>query len=78
MAKSSRRSFIKKNLLTGLFFTSAIPLVKANNLLGAKHTAPILKTSTSNYNTIDWDNIRQQFLFPKQKHYLNTGKTFVK
>lgn len=73
MAKSSRRSFIKKNLLTGLFLTSAIPLVKANNLLGAKNTAPILKTSTSNYNTIDWDNIRQQFLFPKQKHYLNTG-----
>ena len=73
MAKTSRRSFIKKNILSGLFLTSAVPLLKADNILESKSSIPALKGYTSNYNSIDWDNIRQQFLFPKEKHYLNTG-----
>ena len=73
MAKTSRRSFIKKNILSGLFLTSAAPLLKANNILESKSSIPALKGYTSDYSSIDWDNIRQQFLFPKEKHYLNTG-----
>jgi len=73
MAKTSRRSFIKKNILSGLFLSSAIPLLQANNALKSESTLPTLKPYTSDYNSIDWDNIREQFLFPKEKHYLNTG-----
>ena len=73
MAKTSRRSFIKKNILSGLFLSSAIPLLQANNALKSESTLPTLKPYTSDYNSIDWGNIREQFLFPKEKHYLNTG-----
>lgn len=73
MNESSRRSFIKKNILSGLFLTASVPLLKADNLLDSKSSIPALKGYTSNYESIDWENIRQQFLFPKDKHYLNTG-----
>jgi len=73
MAKTSRRSFIKKNILSGLFLSSAVPLLQADNALKSERIVPVLKPYTSDYNSIDWDNIRQQFLFPKEKHYLNTG-----
>jgi len=73
MSKSSRRSFIKKNLLSGLFITSAVPLLHADYALQTKHNTPSLKPHTSDYNNIDWNNIREQFLFAKDYHYLNTG-----
>ncbi|PTM09467.1 MAG: hypothetical protein DA407_05790 [Bacteroidetes bacterium] len=73
MAKTSRRSFIKKNILSGLFLSSAVPFLQADNALKSERSVPTLKPYTSDYNTIDWDNIRQQFLFPKERHYLNTG-----
>ena len=73
MAKTSRRNFIKKNILSGLFLTSAVPLLKAENALDPKNSIPALKVNSNDYNSIDWDNIRQQFLFSKENHYLNTG-----
>ena len=73
MSKTSRRSFIKKNILSGLFLSSAVPLLQADNALKSRRTFPTLKPYTKDYNSIDWNNIRQQFLFPKEKHYLNTG-----
>jgi cysteine desulfurase/selenocysteine lyase len=73
MAKTSRRSFIKKNILSGLFLTSSIPFLSADNILKSERIVPAFKTHTSDYNSIDWNNIREQFLFPKKKHYLNTG-----
>ncbi|TJY37367.1 aminotransferase class V-fold PLP-dependent enzyme [Pontimicrobium aquaticum] len=73
MSKSSRRSFIKKNILSGLFLTSAAPLLSAENALKVKPRIPTLKPNASDYNTIDWNNIREQFLFAKDYHYLNTG-----
>ena len=60
-------------MLSGLFLTSAVPLLKADNLLNPKSSIPALKGYTSDYKSIDWENIRQQFLFSKEKHYLNTG-----
>ncbi len=73
MSKSSRRSFIKKNILSGLFLTSAVPLLKADSLLESKGSIPALNFNTSNYNSIDWQQVREQFLFAKDYHYLNTG-----
>lgn len=73
MGKSSRRSFIKKNLFSGLFLTSAIPLLKAETIIEIKSSTPTLNFNTSDYNSIDWNLVREQFLFPKGKHYLNTG-----
>ncbi|MEZ4795850.1 MAG: aminotransferase class V-fold PLP-dependent enzyme [Flavobacteriaceae bacterium] len=73
MSKSSRRSFIKKNLLSGLFLTSAIPILKADTLLESKNSIPELNFNTNDYNSIDWKQVREQFLFAKDFHYLNTG-----
>ena len=73
MSKSTRRSFIKKIILSGLFLSSAIPLLNADNALQSKSNIPSLKPFTSDYNNIDWNNIREQFLFAKDYHYLNTG-----
>ncbi|MCK0108929.1 aminotransferase class V-fold PLP-dependent enzyme [Flavobacteriaceae bacterium S0825] len=73
MSKSTRRSFIKKNILSGLFLSSAVPLLQANNALKSERYVPALKSYTSDYNRIDWNNIREQFLFAKDYHYLNTG-----
>ncbi len=73
MSKTSRRNFIKKNILSGLFLTSAIPLLRAENALKKESSIPQLKENSNNYNNIDWSTVRQQFLFPKEKHYLNTG-----
>ena len=73
MAKTSRRSFIKKNILSGLFLTSTVPLLQADNTIKSERIVPALKPYTRDYKSIDWDNIREQFLFPKEKHYLNTG-----
>lgn len=73
MSKSSRRHFIKKNILSGLFLTSAIPLLKANTILEFKSSIQTFNFNTRDYNSIDWEQVREQFLFPKEKHYLNTG-----
>ena len=73
MAKTSRRSFIKKNVLSGLFLTTAISLLKADSILESKDSIPVLNFNTSDYNSIDWEQVREQFLFSKEKHYLNTG-----
>ena len=73
MAKTSRRSFIKNNILSGLFLTSAVPLLQADSAMKSERIVPALKPYTRDYKSIDWDNIREQFLFPKEKHYLNTA-----
>jgi cysteine desulfurase/selenocysteine lyase len=73
MAKASRRSFIKKNMLTGLFLTAGVPFLKANPLLEPEKYYPPLKDCKSDYKKIDWENIRSQFLISREKHYLNTG-----
>ncbi|MCB0462639.1 MAG: aminotransferase class V-fold PLP-dependent enzyme [Flavobacteriaceae bacterium] len=73
MSKSSRRHFIKKNILNGLFLTSAIPLLKADSILESKSSITELNFNTNDYNSIDWKQIREQFLFAKDYHYLNTG-----
>ena len=73
MANTSRRSFIKKNVLSGLFLSSAVALLHADNRLQSKRNIPNLKPFTNDYNNIDWNNIREQFLFAKDYHYLNTG-----
>ena len=73
MSKTSRRRFIKKNVLSALFLATPVPLLKADDLFEADNSIPPLKGQNRAYKKIDWNNIRRQFIFSKKSHYLNTG-----
>tara|TARA_R110002073_G_scaffold57778_4_gene146672 strand:+ start:79392 stop:80675 length:1284 start_codon:yes stop_codon:yes gene_type:complete len=68
MSQNTRRSFIKKNILSGLFISSGFASLKADNLLESNKF-----TISNDYNNIDWKYIRQQFIVTEKQHYLNTG-----
>jgi selenocysteine lyase/cysteine desulfurase len=71
MAFSSRRKFIKKNLLGGLLFAAGAPLLANRNPEAAdKKTLPGFLNEKDE---IDWALIREQFLLSEKKHYFNTG-----
>ena len=68
MSKSTRRSFIQKNILGGLVYALGIPFLYANS--SAKDKIPLFKFNNKDYKDIDWKQVRQQFLFPEDKNYL--------
>ncbi|WKD84744.1 Isopenicillin N epimerase [Polaribacter huanghezhanensis] len=73
MSKATRRSFLQKSILGGLFYTVGIPFLQANNSIESVNLDSEFKLETNNYNQIDWKKIRAQFLFPKNRQYLNTA-----
>lgn len=73
MSKATRRSFLQKSILGGLFYTVGIPILQANNSLESVNLDSEFKLENSNYDKIDWKKIRAQFLFPKNRQYLNTA-----
>jgi cysteine desulfurase/selenocysteine lyase len=73
MSKETRRGFIQKSILSGAFFSLGIPFLKANNNLETTYLDSEFKLENTDYNNIDWKKIREQFLFSKDKQYLNTA-----
>ena len=73
MKKETRRGFIQKSILSGAFFSLGIPFLKASNNLDSKTLDSGFKLENTNYKSIDWTKIRNQFLFPKDRQYLNTA-----
>jgi cysteine desulfurase/selenocysteine lyase len=74
MATKSRRDFIKKNLLGGLYFTSTVPLISIpiNSQAEELFSFEEIQTTTD-YKDINWKKIRKQFLLDTDKTYLNTA-----
>jgi len=74
MSNKSRRNFIKTNLLGGLYFTSAVPLLAIPINAQAEDDLSVEEIQTSqNYEDINWKKIRKQFLLDTNKTYLNTA-----
>lgn len=73
MSKETRRGFIQKSILSGVFFSLGIPFLRANNSLEIKTIDSEFTLENTDYDNIDWTKIRAQFIFPKDKHYLNTA-----
>ena len=73
MKKETRRGFIQKSILSGAFFSLGIPFINANNNHESKTLDSEFILENTNYDRIDWTKIREQFLFPKDKQYLNTA-----
>lgn len=73
MSKETRRGFIQKSILSGAFFGLGIPFLNATNSLESKTIDSEFKLENTNYSDIDWAKIREQFLFPKDRQYLNTA-----
>jgi len=73
MPKSTRRSFIQKNVLGGIAYTLGIPLLHATSSKSKIQRPLKFKISGNKYKDIDWKQVRQQFLFPEDKNYLNTA-----
>lgn len=73
MSYTSRRDFIRKNVLSGLFITSGIAGLGANTLMksGILFSKPF--SISKNYKSIDWQAVREQFIITDKKHYFNTG-----
>ncbi|WP_027420767.1 aminotransferase class V-fold PLP-dependent enzyme [Crocinitomix catalasitica] len=68
---SSRRKFLKKNVLAGAFIAAGGPLLYANS--SAKVKLPTPFKTAENYNEIDWDAVRSAFLFDEDKNYFNVA-----
>lgn len=72
MSKSTRRNFIQKSFLGGLVYALGTPLLYGKSSESTSIT-PSLNLENTNYKDIDWTKIRAQFLFPKERQYLNTA-----
>ena len=73
MSKETRRNFLQKSILGGVFYTFATPFLRANNTIESLNSSSNFQLEHTNYNEIDWAKIRAQFLFPKERQYLNTA-----
>ena len=72
MSKSTRRNFIQKSILGGLVYALGTPLLYGRNS-AFNSILPSLNIENTNYKDIDWKQVRSQFLFPKERQYLNTA-----
>jgi selenocysteine lyase/cysteine desulfurase len=73
MPKSTRRNFIQKNILGGIAYTLGIPLLHASSTINQNQRSFKFEINKKEYKNIDWKQVRQQFLFPEDKNYLNTA-----
>lgn len=73
MSSSSRRSFIQKSFLGGMVYALGIPSLQANSSLNSDSASTVLNLNNVDYSDIDWKQVRDQFLFPKDRQYLNTA-----
>lgn len=69
MREYSRRKFLKKNALGGLCLGAGIQLGANKGLFAQEH----LNFQDKHYDEVNWDAIREEFIFPKTFNYLNTA-----
>jgi len=70
---STRRDFIKKNALGGLFCATGLPFLGLANILQSKKVSLKLLSNIGEYNEIDWDEVRKQFLLDNDRCYMNAA-----
>lgn len=73
MAESTRRNFLKKNLIGGAVVATGIPFLYGSSDNPSMNETIPFKLDNKDYESIDWSQIRAEFLFPADRNYLNTA-----
>ncbi|PCJ66460.1 MAG: hypothetical protein COA58_06695 [Bacteroidetes bacterium] len=71
--KETRRNFIKEKILGGLFFAAGIPLLSFGNIFKSENATSLMFPIAPANKKMNWDEIREQFVIQKGKHYFNSA-----